>query len=190
MIMDNVTLQDTLDKIPPEAWPLIEKMLTITMAVVGLWIVISIFVFLRRRASNLTPVNAARKNRKAAPDFLNVDKKARKAAMAQGKGFEKELLQRDNDEARAARLAARANASVGQRIAGLISFLMSFFTLATMIYGAIFQVTRMGQMMQDYSTIERVTTVVQAHPFAFIIATLVIIYHVYRFVAGRKWKEG
>ena len=188
--MDDITLQGTLEKIPPEAWPLIETMLTITMAVVGLWILISIFVFLRRRASNLTPVNAARKNRKASPDFLKVDNKARKTAMGLGKDFEKELLQRDKDEARAARLAARAKASAGQRIAGLVSFLMSFFTLATMIYGAIFQVTRMGQMMQDYSTIERVKTVVVAHPIAFAIATLVIIYHIYRFIAGRKWKEG
>ena len=110
--------------------------------------------------------------------------------MGLGKDFEKELLQRDKDEARAAKLAARAKASAGQRIAGLVSFLMSFFTLATMIYGAIFQVTRMGQMMQDYSTIERVKTVVVAHPIAFAIATLVIIYHIYRFIAGRKWKEG
>ena len=43
--MDDITLQGTLEKIPPEAWPLIETMLTITMVVVGLWILISIFVF-------------------------------------------------------------------------------------------------------------------------------------------------
>ncbi|HHL42137.1 MAG TPA: hypothetical protein ENJ42_00835 [Hellea balneolensis] len=188
--MDVTTVQDAIDQIPPDAWPLIENMLRLTLIVTGVWLALNIFIFLRRRASNLTPVHAARKNKKAEPDFLSVDKKARKSALKRGEGLEKDLDRRDKDEQRAARRAARAKMSAGQRIASLVSFLMSFFTLATMIYGAIFQVSRMGQLMQEYSTMERISTVVKTHPVSVSIASLVIIYHIYRFVSGQKWKEG
>lgn len=186
----NDLLQEAYDQIPPDAWPLIELLLNITLVVVGVWVVLSIFVHLRRRASNLTPVNTARKNSKSSPDFLKVDTKARKAAIARGKSFEKELDQIEREEARAEARIRRGKATVGQRLAGLVSLFMSLFTLATMIYGAIFNVTRMGRLMTEYSAQDRVLAVVKAHPVAVVIASLVIAYHIYNFFSDRKWKEG
>ena len=61
-----------------EYWP------EITAAIAGTWLLLSIFVFWRRAATNLTPVHAATVNPKAEPDFLTVDKKARKAALQRG----------------------------------------------------------------------------------------------------------
>ena len=83
-----------------------------------------------------------------------------------------------------------ASVSLAGRLAGLVSFLMSVFTLATMIYGAIFQVSRMGSMMQEYSSIERMGAVIANHPIAFAVTSLVIIVHVYRFFKSRQWQEG
>ncbi|MEC7289029.1 MAG: hypothetical protein VXW22_02885, partial [Pseudomonadota bacterium] len=68
--------------------------------------------------------------------------------------------------------------------------LMSLFTLATMIFGAIWQISRMGQLMQEYSTTERILAVVQNHPVSFTVAVLVIGFQVYRFFSDRQWKEG
>lgn len=183
------TVQDGLDNIPPDAWPLIDLLLNVTLICAAVWILISIFTFFRRRASNLTPVHSAKTNKKASPDFLKVDTKARKQAINRGDDFEKELRRAEKDEARAHARALRAKATVGQRIAGLVSLFMSLFTLATMIFGAIFHVSRMGTMMTQYSTVDRITTVVETHPIAFAVAAFVIIYHIYRFFAGRKWKE-
>lgn len=184
------TLQNAIEQIPADAWPMIDLLVNIMFVAVGIWLFIAIFVYLRRLASNLTPVNAAQKNRKASPDFLKVDKKARKAAIARGKGFEKELDRREREEARADARARRSNATLGQRIASLFSLFMSLFTLATMIFGAIFNVSRMGRMMKDYSAQDRIMAVVKDHPIAVVIASLVIAYHIFKFFSDRKWKEG
>lgn len=183
-------MPDVLDQIPPEAWPLIDILFNLTMAATGIWLAITVFVWWRRSASNLTPVNAAEKNRKADPDFLKVDHKARAEAIERGEAFDKEIERREREAELAKERAGRTPLSFSQRAARFLSFFMSLFTLATMIFGAIFQVTRMGQMMQQYSTLERITTVVQSHPISFTVATLVIVFQVYRFFVDRKWQEG
>lgn len=180
-------MQETLDQIPPEAWPLIDLLFNLTMAAAGIWLAITVFVLWRRHASNLTPVNAASKRKSAQPDFLEVDHKARKEAIARGESFDKELARREREEARAAQ---RSPATLSQKIASFISFYMSLFTLATMIFGAIFQISRMGAMMQEYSSFERILAVIQNHPIAFTVASLVVVFHIYRFVAHRQWQEG
>lgn len=181
-------MNEALSQIPPDAWPLIDLMFNITMVVVAVWLAITVFVWWRRSASNLTPVNAAGKNEAAQPDFLKVDHKARGEAQAKGDAFGKALDKRERAEA-AAR-AGRPQRSAAQKIAGLLSFLMSLFTLATMIFGAIWQISRMGQMMREYSTLERLFAVVQNHPISFTVAVLVIGFHVFRFISDRQWKEG
>ncbi len=135
-------------------------------------------------------MNAAGKNKDAAPDFLSVDHKARAEAQAKGEAFEKALDKRERDEARAAANAGRTRRTASEQIAGLLSLFMSLFTLATMIFGAIWQISRMGQLMQEYSTLERLLAVVQNHPISFTVAVLVIGYHVFRFISDRQWKEG
>lgn len=183
-------MPETLNQIPPEAWPLIDLLFNLTMASAGIWLGITVFVLWRRASSNLTPVNAAEKNRKAQPDFLKVDKKARAEALERGETFDKELERRERAAAKEASRGKRSPATVGQKLARFLSFFMSLFTLATMIFGAIFQVTRMGQMMKEYSTLDRIIAVIQNHPISFTVATLVIVFQVYRFISERNWKEG
>ena len=141
----------------------------------------------RRSASNLTPVNAAARNRKVDPDFLSVDEKGRAEALQRGDQYEKDLAQKERDELRALK---RENGpmTLSKRIAQFFSLFMSLFTLATMILGSIWQVTRMGDMMSSYSTPERIMAVIGNHPIAFTVATLVIVYHIYRFFVDRKWE--
>ena len=67
---------------------------------------------------------------------------------------------------------------------------MSLFTLASMIYGSIFTVTRMGGMMEEYSTQERIIAVIQAHPIAFVITILVIFARIFTFFMNRNELEG
>lgn len=183
-------MSETLEQIPPEAWPLIDLLFNLTMATVGTWLALTVFVWWRRSASNLTPVNAADKNKKAQPDFLKVDKAARAEALERGEAFGKEVERREREEARAQSKGGRPTLTVSQRAARFLSFFMSLFTLATMIFGAIFQVTRMGDMMREYSTFDRIVTVVQSHPISFSIAALVIIFQIYRFFVDRNWQEG
>lgn len=183
-------MTETLNQIPPEAWPLIELLFNLTMATVGLWLAITIFVWWRRSASNLTPVNAVSRSETAQPDFLKVNEKARAQAEARGEAFDKQLERQEREAARAEAHGDRRPRSASQRIAGLLSFFMSLFTLATMIFGAIWQVSRMGQLMQEYSTFERITAVIQNHPISFSVIALVIGFHVFRFITDRQWKEG
>ena len=183
-------MPETLNQIPPEAWPLIDLLFNITMVSVAIWLAITIFVRWRRSASNLTPVNAAGKNKNAQPDFLKVDQSARSEAIERGESFDKEIERRERAEARAAARAHQPRGTVSERLARFVSFFMSLFTLATMIFGAIFQVTRMGDMMREYSTTERILTVIQNHPISFTIAGLVIVFQIYRFFVDRNWQEG
>lgn len=178
-------MQETLDQIPPEAWPLIDLLFNVTLVVGVLWLALTIFVLWRRSASNLTPVNAARKSKKAQPDFLKVDEKAREAAMERGEAYDKELEAQER-----ARSGKKDPISLSERIASFVSLFMSLFSLATMVFGAIFQVSRMGTMMQEYSSVERIQAVLEAHPIAFIVASLVIVFHIYRYFTQRKWQEG
>lgn len=179
-------MPEIAETIPPEAWPFIDQLFVATLVVAAIWLVLSGFVLWRRKASNLTPVSAAGKSKSAQPDFLKVDSKAREAAIARGESFDKELARRERREASR---AASSPATLSQRIAGAITFLMSLFTLATMIYGAIFQVSRMGSMMKEYSSFERIVLVIQRHPIAFSVAVFVILFHIYRYFAQRKWQE-
>src|SRR5687768_3481576 len=99
-------MQNVLDRIPPEAWPLVDRLIPITVAVAAIWLALSIFVYWRRRAANLTPVTAPRRNKDAQPDFLNVDHKARREAIERGEAFERELEEREAEEARIAAMAS------------------------------------------------------------------------------------
>ena len=84
-------MPDTSVQIPPEAWPFIDLLFNITLVAALIWGAISLFIYLRRRALNLTPVSAARTNEQAQPDFLKVDEKARAEALQKGEAFEQKL---------------------------------------------------------------------------------------------------
>lgn len=182
-------MPETLDQIPPEAWPLIDLLFKLTMVSVATWLAITVFVWWRRSASNLTPVNAASKNKKAQPDFLSVDHKARTEAMQRGETFDKEIERREQEEARAAASKGTPNASLARRLAGIVSLFMSIFSLASLLLGSVYSVSRMGSMLRGFSTQERILHVIQTYPVSFTIASLVIAYQIYHFFAESKWKE-
>lgn len=175
-------LNDYISRIPPEAWPLIDTVLRVTAAISIIWLALVVFIHLRRNASNLTPVNAARKKKSDQPDFLSVDKSAREAALQRADHFESDLAAREEAEARAAREAKEKPISLAGQIFRLLSFLMSVFSLLTMIVGSIWQIGRMGALMKEYSTVERLVAVIQNNPISFTITLLVSVYAVWSFI--------
>ena len=82
----------------PQTWQLADWALVITLLVLVAWIAQTLFVYWRRRQTNLTPVDAPSVNREVEPDFLHVDKKARREALKKGDRFAKKL---DREEKRA-----------------------------------------------------------------------------------------
>jgi len=188
------TLQETLQQIPPEAWPIIEILFNVTMAAAGIWLALTVFVIWRRHASNLTPVNATSKNNKAQPDFLKVDQKARAEAIKRGDLHERALDRRDAEEARAEVKAnsapRREPLTFAQRIAGLVTFVMSVFTLFSIVTTSIFTVSRMGDMVGEMSAVDRMVAIVMAHPIPVAVCVLIIFARVYTQFFMTAKKEG
>ncbi len=182
-------MDNALEQIPAEAWPWIDLLFNITCAAAGIWLAITVFVIWRRAASNVTPVNAVPKNKRAQPDFLEVDQKARREAIARGEAFDKELETRDRAEAREQKRAAKSKRSALQRIAGLITLLMAVFSLVSAAVSVIWQVGFVGRMLEEYSASERFMALVTEHPIGFTVAALVILFHIYRFFTDRKWQQ-
>lgn len=188
--MENVLdrVPDLVNRIPPDAWPLIDRLFEITVAVAAIWLALSLFVYWRRRAANLTPVTAPGKNKAAQPDFLNVDHEARKAAIERGEAFERQLEAREAEEARSAERVALGTATTGRRLAKIASLVMSLFTLGAVIVGSIGNVGRMGEYMQQLSAPERIIEVIRSHPIGTAVLVLVIAAAVYQYVHERKWR--
>ncbi|WP_340693748.1 hypothetical protein [Hyphomonas sp.] len=182
-------MDETLRSIPAEAWPVIDILFNVTCVVTAVWLAWTVFVIWRRSASNLTTASSSSPNRKAQPDFLSVDRKARQEAIKRGESFEKELDKRERDEAQHARRAARSKETRISRIARLISLFMALFSLATMISGTVFQVTFMGRIWEQYSASERFIGVVTAHPIGVSVTAAVILYNLVTFVTNRKWED-
>jgi len=182
-------VQDAIARIPPEAWPFIDLLFRITIALVAIWLVLGIVAYWRRKAYNLTIASTARKNRKGQPDFLKVDRKARAAAIDRGEAHEAFLDEREREEALAALTAARDPIGWSQRIAGLAAFVMSLFTLASVLLGAFANVSKMGETLQAVSSIERITTIISRHWIASLVMLFVIVWHVYKYFSDRKWQE-
>ena len=188
------TIQETLQQIPPEAWPIIEILFNVTMACAGVWLALTVFVLWRRHASNLTPVNATSKNHKAQPDFLKVDQKARAEAIKRGDTHEKALDRRDVEEAKAEVKAntrsRREPLTFAQRLAGLVTFVMSMFTLLSIVTSSVFTVSNMGNMVGEYSAIDRMIAIVTAHPIPVAVCVLIIFARVYTQFFMTPKKEG
>lgn len=179
-------VRNVIEAVPEEAWPLIELMFNVTLVFTALWLTWTIFIVWRRSASNLTAIRGASANPDAEPDFLSVDTKARKEAIAKGETFEKEMQRRDRDEAKNAIQAARGKETMLGRFGRLISFGMALFSIATMISGTLFQVTIMGRYWEQYSATERLTAVIQNHPIGVSVTVAVILYNVITFVMKRN----
>ena len=180
-------MEETIRSIPPEAWPLIDLLFNITCAVTAVWLAVSVFIWWRRSASNLTTLSSANVNKKASPDFLKVDAKARAEAIKRGERFDQELERREREEARDEKRKARAS-HPASRWARLISLVMALFSLATMVSGTIFQVSIMGAYWEKYSASERILKMVQEYPLGVAVTIFVIGYNLVIFFTKRKWE--
>jgi TRAP-type C4-dicarboxylate transport system permease small subunit len=181
-------MDQTLESIPPEAWPIIDLLFNITMAAAGIWLAVTAFVIWRRHASNLTPVNAAERNRKAQPDFLKVDQKAREEAIERGDAFEKVLDRRDAAEAKAASRLRPARKA--QKIASFAALIMAIFSIMSVVTSSIFTVTNVGRLAGDFSTWDRAQEIIGAHPIAFTLCVLIILARIYTQFFRSEKKEG
>lgn len=182
-------MQDVIDRIPPDAWPLIDTLFRITIVVALVWLLLALVAWWRRRAYNLTVASTASRSEKAQPDFLKVDHKAREAAIERGAAHEDFLEEREREEALAALKAAKDPLSLTERLAGLAAFLMSLFTLATMVFGAVTNVSKMGEALESVGSVEKIQKVVADHWLGTLVAVFVIVWHVYKYFGDRKWKE-
>ncbi len=180
-------MEDTLRSIPPDAWPLIDLLFNITCAVTAVWMACAVFIWWRRSASNLTTISSMNVNRKAQPDFLSQDQKARAEAIKRGERFDEELERREREEEKEGRRKKRREAPAS-RWARLISLFMALFSLATMVSGTIFQVSIMGAYWEKYSASERVLTMIQKYPLGVGVTVLVIVYNLYVYISNRKWE--
>jgi hypothetical protein len=179
-------MEQTLEQIPPEAWPIIDLLFNLTMAAAGIWLAVTAFVIWRRHASNLTPVNAAERSSKAQPDFLKVDQKAREEAIERGDKYDKVLDRRDAAEA-ASRLKPAKSA---QKAAGLAAFVMSVFTVMSVISSSIFTVTHVGNLANEFSAWDRARAIIENHPIAFTVCVLIILARIYTHFFPPAEKEG
>ncbi|MEN7535684.1 hypothetical protein [Aurantiacibacter flavus] len=181
--------QDAIDRIPPDAWPIIDQSMRILTVVTIVWLVLALVAWWRRRAYNLTVAASARRNKKARPEFLKVDKKAREAALARGEAYEEALEEREAEEARAVLRAAAGPVGWLEHIARLATLAMSIFTLITGFTGAIFNVTRVGDYLEQAGTEGKLEYLITEYPLGCTVAVLVIAYNIWRYFAEKKWKK-
>jgi hypothetical protein len=178
-------VQDAIDRIPPEAWPLIDVAAKITVAVALVWIFLGLIAWWRRRAYNLTIASTAKRNKKAQPDFLTVNKEAREDAIERGKAHEADLTERERLEA----LAATSGLTKGSHFARLATLLMSLFTLACSVMGVVGNVGAMEKSVQNLTASGKIQFIIMQHPIASVIIVLVIGYNVWHYFHHRKWEE-
>ncbi len=171
MIEETTTVTELPDWLYAVLW--------LNVAVAAVWVVLTLVVYMRRKASNLTPVNAPDVKKSAAPDFLKVDHKAREAQIARGEAFEKELSKRE-----AAENADGRKASMLRRLAGLATLFFSIFSLISTAVGVIGQVDRIGGAL---SQADKLGLIVQKYPIPFAVCAFVIGYYVVMFFVQKQW---
>lgn len=178
-----------IDRIPPDAWPFIDILFRIVIALAILWVVLAAIGWWRRRAYNLTVASSAGRNKKAQPEFLGVDEKARKEQIKAGERHEDTLAQREKEEALAALKAAKEPVTLASRLASAATFMMSLITLITGFSGAIFGIGRIEGQLRDAGTAGKLQYLIDNHLIGCIIVAFVIGYKFWRFIAEKKWKK-
>ena len=184
-----------LDGAPPApaaAQVILPEWMTYVMwAAVGfaaLWLVATVFIHLRRRATNLTSAQQAGVHKDATPDFMKVDHKARDAAMQRGEAFDRELTERAKAEAAAAagKPVKREPANMVKTLSGVASFAFSLFTLLGAILGTFRTMDAAGTQL---SKLDQVGAVVTQNPIPALICLFVIGYTIFLWVSQKKWAE-
>lgn len=181
-------IPDLVDQIPPDAWPVIDMAFKVTIALVLIWLALAVIAFWRRRAYNLTIASTARRSKKAQPDFLKVDKKARERAIDRGERHEEMLDEREEGDAEAALKAAKEPVGIAKRIAEALSVFASLFTLGAAIAGVVANVGKMGEYVENLSTWGRIQYLLAHHTIGVIVVLVVVAHQIYKYVSGKKWK--
>jgi len=181
--------RQAIDRIPPDAWPIIDLSMRILIGLAIVWLVLALIAWWRRRAYNLTVAATAGRNKKSRPGFLSVDEKGRKAALARGEGHERLLDQREADDAKATLKAAAEPVAIGEKIARLATLVMSIWTLLTGLSGAVFSVTRVGSYLEEAGTAGKLQYLVTEYPLGCAIAVFAIGYNIWRYIAEKKWEK-
>jgi hypothetical protein len=158
------------------------------VAFAALWLISTIFIHMRRRATNLTSAQQAGVNRNAAPDFMKVDHKARDAAMKRGEAYDQELVEREKAEADAAAGVKPKKEPVGilKMISGIAAFLFSLFSLVGAMVGTFRTLDGAGVQL---SKMDQVGAIITQHPIPSIICLFVIGYTIYLWVSQKKWAQ-
>ncbi|HPI48240.1 MAG TPA: hypothetical protein PLH23_08230 [Hyphomonadaceae bacterium] len=166
----------------------LEPLLWVTVVIVAIWLASSIFIHLRRRATNLTSTHQAKVDKSATPDFMSVDHKAREAAIKRGEVFDKELTEREKAEAAAAagKPVKKGNATLLQSVAGMASFLFSLFSLAGVIVNVF---TQMDRMNSQIGKSDQIFAAVMKYPIPTVICVFVLVYTLWYWISNKKWLE-
>jgi uncharacterized membrane protein YdbT with pleckstrin-like domain len=185
------TAASAIERIPPDAWPMIDLMFKITIGLLLVWIFLALVAWWRRRAYNLTVASTHGRSKQAQPDFLSVDKKAREKAIDRGEAHEEALDARDEAEAEAAEALAAAGKPIGfaKRLAGFATTAMSIFTLLTAISGTVLNIGKMNDQVAELTASGKLEYLIKEHTFGVIVVLLIIAFQVWKFFNKKKWKE-
>ncbi len=160
----------------------------IAVGFAAIWLASTVFIHMRRRATNLTSAQQASVRKDAAPDFMKVDHKAREAAMKRGETYDQELVEREKAEAAAAAGAPSKKEPVGlvKMISGIAAFLFSLFTLVGAIIGTFRTLDGAGVQL---SKLDQVGAIITQNPIPSLICIFVIGYTIYIWVSEKKWTQ-
>lgn len=156
------------------------------VAFAAIWLISTIFIHLRRRATNLTSTQQASVRKDAAPDFMKVDHKARDAAMKRGEAYDQELIERARAEAAAGKPVKREPINLLRLISGIAAFLFSLFTLLGTILGTFRTLDQAGVQM---SKLDQIGAIIAQYPIPTIICIFVIGYTLYIWITQKKWAD-
>lgn len=168
------------------AW--LEPLLWVTVVIVAIWIASSVFIHLRRRATNLTSTHSAKVDKNATPDFMSVDHKAREVAVKRGETYDRELTERERAEAAAAagKTGKKSNATLLQSLSGMASFLFSLFSLAGVCVNVFSQMDRMNSQL---GKTDQIFVAIQKYPIPTAICVFVLVYTLWYWISNKKWLE-
>lgn len=181
-----------LDGAPPASTIVLPEwivyMMWAAVAFAVLWLASTIFINMRRRATNLTSAQQASVKKDAAPDFLTVDEKARDAAMKRGEAYDKELVEREKAEAAAAAARGGKKEPIGlfKMLSGIAAFGFSLFTLLGSVLGTFRTLDQAGVQLSKF---DQVGAIVTQYPIPTAICVFVIGYTIFIWVSQKKWTE-
>ena len=167
------------------SWPNtpLEWALYSSVALAAAWTVMSALVWLRRRATNLTPVSAARVNEQAQPDFLQVNQAERQAALDRGDAYDAQLRER---ETAANQTDEAAQLGWWQQLVGAAALVTSIVSIVGLGVGCFWRVKTMEPVVREYLIEGKISEFIAEHPVALSVAFTVVAINVVLFVAKRR----